>query len=73
MAFTNHPNTSRNIAFEAAVRLDSLVRQDALDPYSRAILESAHSLLQEQDFIRQPRPGDDKNKMTNGQLCKLLS
>jgi hypothetical protein len=73
MASTVHSNTSRNIAFEAAVRLDALVRQDALDPYSRAILESAHSFLLEQDLIGRSKPSGDKDKSAKGQFCKFLA
>lgn len=74
MASTNHSNTSRKIAFEAAVRLDTLVRQEALDPYSRAILESAHSFLQEIDLIGRPEePRGDQDKSAKGQFCKFLS
>lgn len=71
MASTHNRNTSKTIAFEAAIRLDTLVRQDALDPYSRAILESAHSFLQEQDFMKTRRSDTKPDQFSARQLESL--
>ena len=51
MAHPQPTQTTRSIAYDAARRIGALVQQDALDPYSREILESAWSFLNDQDFL----------------------